>query len=315
MSTSPYQAQCIDQSKHANPDLRCMAVLNLPDGKGNGAQAVPNPMVVLGVGKVMETSWYPFRFMLPSDVMALAIHPSADQKQAMLLIGLRSGTVMGYYFDMHGLLHVSEKAFQKVAISAPQHVFSYRSQGAVCHIEFVNATEFIASYTNGDMVLADASRLSDPPLCQYKGHCNHYSTGLAHVATKLVTKGSSGQKVLRKVRTSASFYRPHTLRLPRNPKYPRKSAPHAPRTDAYKVLLFPVNTESAMKKIEEVNTLVFIVARHANKYQIKQALKEAYDVDSAKVNTLIRPDGKKKAFIRLTPDQDALDVSNRIGFI
>ncbi|WFD07663.1 60S ribosomal protein L25 [Malassezia vespertilionis] len=273
------------------------------------------------------------------DVMALAIHPSADQKQAMLLIGLRSGTVMGYYFDMHGLLHVSEKAFQKVAISAPQHVFSYRSQGAVCHIEFVNATEFIASYTNGDMVLADASRLSDPPLCQYKGHCNHYSTGLArfcpltppsmtkptekttvqnrkaHVATKLVTKGSSGQKVLRKVRTSASFYRPHTLRLPRNPKYPRKSAPHAPRTDAYKVLLFPVNTESAMKKIEEVNTLVFIVARHANKYQIKQALKEAYDVDSAKVNTLIRPDGKKKAFIRLTPDQDALDVSNRIGFI
>jgi len=33
------------------------------------------------------------------------------------------------------------------------------------------------------------------------------------------------------------------------------------------------------------------------------------------VNTLIRPDGKKKAFIRLTPDQDALDVSNRIGFI
>lgn len=28
-----------------------------------------------------------------------------------------------------------------------------------------------------------------------------------------------------------------------------------------------------------------------------------------------RPDGKKKAFVRLTPDQDALDVSNRIGFI
>ena len=60
-----------------------------------------------------------------------------------------------------------------------------------------------------------------------------------------------------------------------------------------------------MKKIEEVNTLVFIVDRKSNKRQIKQALKQIYDVQAAKVNTLIRPDGKKKAFIRLTPDQDA----------
>ena len=70
-----------------------------------------------------------------------------------------------------------------------------------------------------------------------------------------------------------------------------------------------------MKKIEDVNTLVFIVDRKTNKRQIKQALKQAYDVEAANVNTLIRPDGKKKAFIRLTPDQDALDVSNRIGLI
>lgn len=152
------------------------------------------------------------------------------------------------------------------------------------------------------------------------------------MAKKVVQKGASGQQRVRKVRTSPSFHRPKTLRLARNPKYPRKSAPHAPRTDAYKVLLFPLNTESAMKKIEEVNTLVFIVDRTANKRQIKLALKKAYDVDAAKVNTLIRyvflkkkskehgltpysPDGKKKAFIRLTPDQDALDVSNRIGLI
>ncbi|WFD39319.1 60S ribosomal protein L25 [Malassezia japonica] len=141
------------------------------------------------------------------------------------------------------------------------------------------------------------------------------TTRKANVAKKVVQKGASGQQRVRKVRTSASFHRPKTLRLARSPKYPRKSAPHAPRTDAYKVLLFPLNTESAMKKIEEVNTLVFIVDRTANKRQIKLALKKAYDVDAAKVNTLIRPDGKKKAFIRLTPDQDALDVSNRIGLI
>lgn len=43
-----------------------------------------------------------------------------------------------------------------------------------------------------------------------------------------------------------------------------------------------------MKKIEEHNTLVFIVDIKANKRQIKDAVKKLYDVQAAKVNTLIR---------------------------
>lgn len=43
-----------------------------------------------------------------------------------------------------------------------------------------------------------------------------------------------------------------------------------------------------MKKIEDNNTLVFIVDVKANKHQIKQAVKKLYDIDVAKVNTLIR---------------------------
>ena len=34
-----------------------------------------------------------------------------------------------------------------------------------------------------------------------------------------------------------------------------------------------------------------------------------------KVNTLIRPDGLKKAYVKLQSDFDALDVANRIGII
>lgn len=81
-----------------------------------------------------------------------------------------------------------------------------------------------------------------------------------------------------------------------------------------------------MKKIEENNTLVFIVNVKANKRQIKEALKKLYDVDCVKVNTMIRygdpvqvsrytandivrPDGSKKAFAKLTPDVDALDIA------
>jgi hypothetical protein len=43
-----------------------------------------------------------------------------------------------------------------------------------------------------------------------------------------------------------------------------------------------------MKKIEENNTLVFITDLKANKRQIKDAVKKLYDVQTAKVNTLIR---------------------------
>ena len=77
----------------------------------------------------------------------------------------------------------------------------------------------------------------------------------------------------------------------------------------------PLTTKSAMKKIEDNNTLVFIVDVKATKHQIKQAVKKLYDIDVAKVNTLIRPDGEKKAYVRLVPDYDALDVANKIGII
>ncbi|KAH8821577.1 ribosomal protein L23 [Xylogone sp. PMI_703] len=133
-------------------------------------------------------------------------------------------------------------------------------------------------------------------------------TKQANAAAKAALKGTHTHKV-RKVRLSTTFHRPKTLQLSREPKYPRKSIPHEPRLDEHKVIIHPLNTESAMKKIEENNTLVFIVDVKANKRQIKEALKKLYDIDTIKINTLIRPDGQKKAFARLTPDVDALDIA------
>ncbi|KAL8947050.1 MAG: hypothetical protein Q9222_006631 [Ikaeria aurantiellina] len=130
----------------------------------------------------------------------------------------------------------------------------------------------------------------------------------ASAAAKATLRGIHTKKV-RKVRLSTTFHRPKTLQLSRSPKYPRKSIPHEPRLDAHKVIIHPLNTESAMKKIEENNTLVFICDVKANKRQIKEALKKLYDVECVKVNTLIRPDGTKKAYARLTPDVDALDIA------
>merc|ERR1711974_247643 len=118
-----------------------------------------------------------------------------------------------------------------------------------------------------------------------------------------------GQKTrsTRKVRTSVHFHRPKTLELRRNPKYPRHSTHRVSKLDQFRILKHPLTTESAMKKIEDHNTLVFIVDLKANKPQIKDAItKMLKPIEIAKVNTCIRPDGQKKAYVRLTPDCDAL---------
>jgi large subunit ribosomal protein L23Ae len=85
--------------------------------------------------------------------------------------------------------------------------------------------------------------------------------------------------------------------------------------DNYRIVRAPLTTEAAMKKIEDDNTLVFLCDPKASKRDIKKAVEELYEIKTKKINTLIRPDGVKKAYVKLTGDFDALDVSNRIGII
>jgi large subunit ribosomal protein L23Ae len=107
----------------------------------------------------------------------------------------------------------------------------------------------------------------------------------ALLAKKAALKGTAQVK---KRILSASFHRPKTLKLARKPLYPRKAVPRKQLLDEYKIIKFPLATETAMKKIEDENTLVFICDVRANKKQIKEAVSKLYGVDAAKVNTLIR---------------------------
>uniref|UniRef100_A0A9I9DU60 50S ribosomal protein L23, chloroplastic n=1 Tax=Cucumis melo TaxID=3656 RepID=A0A9I9DU60_CUCME len=149
---------------------------------------------------------------------------------------------------------------------------------------------------------ADSSKKADPKAQALK-------------TAKAVKSGPTFKKKAKKIRTSVTFHRPKTLKKDRNPKYPRISVTPRNKLDQYQILKYPLTTESAMKKIEDNNTLVFIVDIRANKKNIKDAVKKMYDIQTKKVNTLIRPDGTKKAYVRLTPDYDALDVANKIGII
>ncbi|MFX0185788.1 MAG: 50S ribosomal protein L23 [Candidatus Hodarchaeota archaeon] len=83
------------------------------------------------------------------------------------------------------------------------------------------------------------------------------------------------------------------------------------------IIKYPLITEAAFNKMDNVNenALVFIVDRRATKHEIKHAFETLYKIKVVKINTLITPQGKKKAFIKLSPDYSALDLATEFGII
>jgi large subunit ribosomal protein L23 len=83
----------------------------------------------------------------------------------------------------------------------------------------------------------------------------------------------------------------------------------------YKVIKYPLATEKAVRLMEAENKLMFIVERKADKEDIKKAVEEIFKVKVIRVNTLILPNGKKKAYIKLDPSTPALDVATQLGLM
>ena len=85
--------------------------------------------------------------------------------------------------------------------------------------------------------------------------------------------------------------------------------------DSYEVILYPLMTEAASLMVEKENKLVFIVSLKAGKADVKKAVEELYEVKVNEVNTLITPQGVKKAFVKLQPEYKAADVAIKLGIL
>jgi large subunit ribosomal protein L23 len=85
--------------------------------------------------------------------------------------------------------------------------------------------------------------------------------------------------------------------------------------DPYDVILYPLMTESASLMVEKENKLIFMVSLKASKIDIKKAFEELYEVKVKEINTLVTPQGEKKAFIKLHPDFKATDVAIKLGIL
>lgn len=85
--------------------------------------------------------------------------------------------------------------------------------------------------------------------------------------------------------------------------------------DPYEVILYPLMTESASLMVEKENKLVFIVNLKATKVDVKRAVEQLYEVKVEKVNIVITSDGRKKAFVKLSPEHKASDVAIKLGIL
>ncbi|MCK4247366.1 MAG: 50S ribosomal protein L23 [Methanomicrobia archaeon] len=83
--------------------------------------------------------------------------------------------------------------------------------------------------------------------------------------------------------------------------------------DPYDILTHPLITEKNVTMMENENKLAFIVRRTAKKLEIKKAVEELYEVEVAEINTMILPDGRKKAYVRLKEEYLADEVATKIG--
>ncbi|CAH1421248.1 unnamed protein product [Lactuca virosa] len=81
------------------------------------------------------------------------------------------------------------------------------------------------------------------------------------------------------------------------------------------VLKYPLVTEAAIQKIIKENTLVFMVDVRANKKDIRNAFENMLKIKTKKINTLINYDGTKKAFIQLSPENQATTVAKKMKIL
>ncbi|MBS7626458.1 50S ribosomal protein L23 [Candidatus Bathyarchaeota archaeon] len=87
------------------------------------------------------------------------------------------------------------------------------------------------------------------------------------------------------------------------------------KTKLHEVIQYPLISEETVAMIERENKITFIVNPAADKRDVKRAVEELYEAEVESVNTLITPDGRKKAYVKFKPEYKAADLAVKLGIL
>jgi large subunit ribosomal protein L23Ae len=75
------------------------------------------------------------------------------------------------------------------------------------------------------------------------------------------------------------------------------------------------NTEKTNELLEQQQTIAFFVSLDATKNQIKQDVERLLGIKPLDVRTMVAPNGRKKAYVRLPKDIDVNDISAKLKLV
>jgi large subunit ribosomal protein L23 len=78
---------------------------------------------------------------------------------------------------------------------------------------------------------------------------------------------------------------------------------------------YPLSTEKAVRLMQSENKLCFVVDRKSTKKDIKEDFEKTYGVKVVKVSTHTSHDGRKRAYIKMSPETPAIDIATRLGLM
>lgn len=84
--------------------------------------------------------------------------------------------------------------------------------------------------------------------------------------------------------------------------------------EATTVIIAPYVTEKTFNQIEKENKLSFMVAEHASKGRIVEAIRILYEAEAAEVNTARTIRGKK-AFVKFKEPEGARELATKLGLV
>ena len=85
--------------------------------------------------------------------------------------------------------------------------------------------------------------------------------------------------------------------------------------EAYNIIKYPLSTEKSIRLMESENKLIFVVNNKSTKKDIKKAIEEMFKVEVDNVNTFVSANGEKRAYIKFSAKNPAIDIATQMGLM
>ena len=85
--------------------------------------------------------------------------------------------------------------------------------------------------------------------------------------------------------------------------------------DAYEIIKYPLSTEKSIRLMEAENKLIFVVHKESTKKEIKKAIEDMFKVEVEKVNTFVSAESEKRAYVKFSAKNPAIDIATQMGLM